>query len=84
MARRTQADLIAMVTDRWADLDRWLNGSVVDWVLRHVSLPVFLVPSDCEQHWASDHPLRVLVPLDGSAFAEEVLEPASYNSSTRN
>jgi nucleotide-binding universal stress UspA family protein len=77
VAKRTQADLIAMATDRWADVDRWLNGSVADWVLRHVSLPVFLIPPDCEQHWASDHPLRVLVPLDGSSFAEEVLEPVT-------
>ncbi len=77
VAERIQADLIALASDRWADLDRWLNGSVADWVLRHTSAPVFLVPPDCAEQWASDHPMRVLVPLDGSSFAEEVLEPAA-------
>lgn len=77
VAGRKRADLIALATDRWTDLDRWLNGSVADWVLRHTSVPVFLVPPLCEQHWASGHSLPVLVPLDGSSFAEEVLEPAT-------
>jgi nucleotide-binding universal stress UspA family protein len=77
VAARIQADLIALATDRSTDLDRWLNGSVADWVLRHTPVPVFLVPPACEQQWADGHTLRVLVPLDGSPFAEEVLEPAT-------
>jgi nucleotide-binding universal stress UspA family protein len=77
VAARILADLIALATDRSTDLDRWLNGSVADWVLRHTPVPVFLVPPVCEQEWADDHTLRVLVALDGSPFAEEVLAPVT-------
>jgi len=32
-AVQARADLIAMATDRWSDVDRWLNDGVADWLL---------------------------------------------------
>ena len=43
-ARADAADLIAMATSAWSDLDRWLRGSVADEVLRQAEVPVFIVP----------------------------------------
>jgi nucleotide-binding universal stress UspA family protein len=47
-------------------------GSVADEVLRHADVPICLVPAG-SRPW---HVGRVLVPLDGSQLAEEVLVPA--------
>jgi nucleotide-binding universal stress UspA family protein len=49
---------------------------VADEVLRHSQTPVLLVPPHGERAWPTDRPLRVLVPLDGSALAEEALTTA--------
>ena len=76
-AAARHADFIAMATDRWTDVDRWLNGSVVDRVARHTSVPLLLVPPECSRAWDGDRLLDVLVPLDGSALAESALQPAS-------
>jgi len=43
-ARADEADLIAMGTSAWSDLDRWLHGSVADEVLRRAEVPVLIVP----------------------------------------
>ncbi|HYU17741.1 MAG TPA: universal stress protein [Chloroflexota bacterium] len=70
------ADLIVMSTHGYGGLGRWLHGSVADAVLRQASVPVMLVPATCEQGWSDDHAARIVVPLDGSRFAEEALGPA--------
>jgi nucleotide-binding universal stress UspA family protein len=65
-------DLIAMATHGRSGLGRWVFGSVTDRVLRGATVPVLLIragqtaPSD-------DWPRRILVPLDGSALAEQAL-----------
>ena len=75
-AREHNADLVCLATRRWSDVDRWLNGSVMDAVLRHISLPLLVVPADCATLWSE--PIGpVLVPLDGSALAEAVLPVAT-------
>jgi nucleotide-binding universal stress UspA family protein len=76
-AEHASADMIAMATDRWSDLDRWLNGSVVDSVLRHSSVPLFVVPPNCTREWPDEYMPAILIPLDGSSLAEEALEPAA-------
>jgi nucleotide-binding universal stress UspA family protein len=43
------ADLIAMATSAWSDLDRWLRGSVADEVLRQAEMPVLIVPAQASQ-----------------------------------
>jgi nucleotide-binding universal stress UspA family protein len=74
--READAALIVMSIHRRGGLGWWLFGSVADRVLRGAEQPVLLVPPRCEAHWARDQRLRILVPLDGSAFAEEALRPA--------
>ena len=76
-AQREQADLIVMSTHGRGGLRRWIYGSVADEVLRGSEVPVLLVPSICERGWTPGRALRILVPLDGSDFAEEALVPAS-------
>jgi nucleotide-binding universal stress UspA family protein len=78
-ARLRQADLIAMTTHGRTGPGRWLLGSVAESVVAKSSVPVLL-----ERAW---HPIRrepllvdqprLLVPLDGSSFAEAALEPAA-------
>jgi nucleotide-binding universal stress UspA family protein len=76
VARQVDATLIAMSTHGRGGVGRWLFGSVADGVLRRAEQPVLLVPPRCEAHWARDRRLRILVPLDRSAFAEQALGPA--------
>jgi nucleotide-binding universal stress UspA family protein len=75
--RERQASLIVMATLGHTGPGRWLYGSVADRVLRRAEVPVLLIPATCEQSWPSGRTLRILVPLDGSAYAEEVLGPAA-------
>jgi nucleotide-binding universal stress UspA family protein len=72
VAKAHSVDLICMTTERWSDVDRWLNGSVMDAVLRRSGVPVLVVPPVCKTVSG-----RVLVALDGSPLAEEVLPIAT-------
>jgi nucleotide-binding universal stress UspA family protein len=72
-----RAGLIVMTTHGRSGLGRWLYGSVADSVLRRTPVPVLLVPATCERPWPGGRPRRILVPLDGSAYAEEALAPAA-------
>jgi len=98
-ARADGADLIAMPTSAWSDVDRWLRGSVADAVLRQAETPVLIVPAQAGPTvvvtrqaigtrrrraltlgpaWprpGGPQP-RILVTLDGSDVATQVLEPA--------
>jgi nucleotide-binding universal stress UspA family protein len=72
-AKAQGADLIAMCTHGRSGAARFVLGSVADEVLRHAEVPLFLVPRGCRP-WQNGVS-RVLVPLDGSPLAEEVIEP---------
>jgi nucleotide-binding universal stress UspA family protein len=48
-------------------------GSVADEILRHAEVPVLLIPPTIDHVWPADRPMTILVPLDGSALAEEAL-----------
>ena len=72
------ADLLVMTTQGRGPLARFLLGSVSDELVRQAGVPILLVrpraasPPDLAQ----EPPLRrVLVPLDGSALAESILQP---------
>lgn len=71
-----RADLVVMTTHGRGGLSRAWLGSVADKLLRHATVPLLLVRAETE--WTSDlvEPLfrRILVPLDGSAMAEEALD----------
>jgi nucleotide-binding universal stress UspA family protein len=72
-SRRYHASLIVMSTHGRSGLGRMMYGSVADDILRHADAPVLLIPSTIDHAWAADWPPTILVPLDGSALAEEAL-----------
>ena len=65
------ADLIAMSTHGRSGISRWVFGSVADRVLRGAACPVLLVRAGQAQPRTPYQ--RILVPLDGSELAEQVL-----------
>lgn len=79
-ARWEQADLVIMCSHGETGLKRWLFGSVAQKAVRHSPVPVLILnengmmPSTLEE----SHPLRVLVPLDGSPLAETAIESAAH------
>ena len=64
------ADLIAMSTHGRSGISRWVFGSVADRVLRGATCPVLLVRAGTQSR--SEYQ-RILVPLDGSELAEQIL-----------
>jgi nucleotide-binding universal stress UspA family protein len=73
------ADLVVMATHGYGPLSRLWLGSVADELVRGLPIPLLLVhpgqgPADLGQETWFD---RILIPLDGSARAEKVLEPAT-------
>jgi nucleotide-binding universal stress UspA family protein len=75
VATERQVELIAMSTHGRGALGRWIFGSVADRVARSATVPVLLVrPNPGKPRPAAIR--RVVVPLDGSALAEEALPTA--------
>jgi nucleotide-binding universal stress UspA family protein len=68
-ARQSAAELIVMSSHGYSGLRRWLLGSVAEKVLYAAPCPVWVVR-------AAEPPQHLLVALDGSQLAEEVLLPA--------
>lgn len=76
-AASEQADLIIMSTHGRSGIGRWVYGSVAERVLHDARVPVLMVSPGCTRDWSEAREgRRVLVPLDGSEFAEAALEPA--------
>jgi nucleotide-binding universal stress UspA family protein len=76
--RLREADLVVMATHGRSGLGRLMYGSVTEAVLGRSPVPVLLVRAWQEElpmALIAEHP-RLLVPLDGSAFAEEALPVA--------
>lgn len=88
VAETDGTDLIVINSHGRTGPTRWMLGSVAEHVARHAGVPMLvlresgpateheIVPAN--QHPAFDQgfPARVLVPLDGSSFAEAALAPA--------
>ena len=74
-ADENSIDLILMATHGRSGVKRWALGSVADKVLRASKVPVWLVRAGIPAEIVHDEwPKRtMLVPLDGSKFAESVL-----------
>ncbi|HEY55889.1 MAG TPA: universal stress protein [Dehalococcoidia bacterium] len=74
-AEENDVDLILMATHGRSGIRRWVMGSVADRVLRASKVPVWLVRAGIPEGIVYDKwPKRtILVPLDGSGLAEEVL-----------
>jgi nucleotide-binding universal stress UspA family protein len=80
-ARQANVDQIVMATHGYSGIKRWTHGSVAERVLQAAELPLLLVRAS-EQNQVADwrqplHWRRVLVPLDGSPVAEQVLPAVS-------
>ncbi|HEX9107639.1 MAG TPA: universal stress protein, partial [Longimicrobiales bacterium] len=77
-AREQSADLLVMTRHGSGGAERPWLGSVADRVIRSARMPVVLAPVTATPADPSRAPMirRVLLPLDGSSAAEEVLEHA--------
>jgi nucleotide-binding universal stress UspA family protein len=76
-AKGHAADLIVMCSHGRSGIGRWLYGTVAEGVLMHSRLPVLLVrPADVMMQFVP-RGAALLVPLDGSAFAESILPHAT-------
>jgi nucleotide-binding universal stress UspA family protein len=74
-ARRHDVDLIVMSTHGRTGVSRLSLGSVTDSLIRHTSIPVLVVKTP-ESYLNPQLPhafKRIVVPLDGSTLAEQVL-----------
>jgi nucleotide-binding universal stress UspA family protein len=74
-AERREANLIAMATHGRGGFGRLRYGSVAEAVLRRTETPLLLVRAWSVERQAAPFAVRprLLVPLDGTAFAEEAL-----------
>jgi nucleotide-binding universal stress UspA family protein len=73
------ADSIVMATHGRTGLAHLLHGSVAEAVLTHSPVPVFVVyarPGEAPAPPFNSASARIMVPLDGSAFAESALPAA--------
>jgi len=77
--RTAATDLVVMTTHGRSPLGRLLLGGIADQLVRRSDVPLLLVrPQETPTDFAADLlPRRVLVPLDGSPLAEEILGPAT-------
>ncbi len=75
-AETKDADLIVMSTHGRGGMARMVWGSVADRVLHRTAVPILLVPRDTSTRWITDSGFKVLLPLDGSALAEQAIGPA--------
>ncbi len=73
-AAADKGTLISMATHGRAGIERWLLGSVAEKVLRGATNPLLLIRATAEAKTEGEASLRsVIVPLDGSELAEQVL-----------
>ena len=66
-------DLIALASTKSSGLDRWLNGSVTERIVKTTGVPVLVVPPAWDRSITERGSARILVPLDGSAAAEQAV-----------
>jgi nucleotide-binding universal stress UspA family protein len=74
VARREHVAMVAMATHGYSGLKRWALGSVADKVVHAACAPVLVVRGGAVPPPALG---RILVPLDGSALANQALPLAS-------
>jgi nucleotide-binding universal stress UspA family protein len=75
-AIRLDADLVVMTTHGRGGARRLWHGSVADYVVRHLTVPVLLTHPDHPKTRSADSALRgILVALDLSQDSEAILEP---------
>lgn len=73
-AQKDTGDLIAMTTHGRSGVTRWVFGSVTDKVLHGTQNPMLVVRArDSSEPTSADQIKTLIVPLDGSQEAEQVL-----------
>ena len=74
-ARRNDVDLIVISTHARSGISRLSLGSVTDALIRHTTIPVLVVkpPASYLNPQVADAFKRIVVPLDGSTLAEQIL-----------
>jgi nucleotide-binding universal stress UspA family protein len=72
------ADLVVMTTHARGALGRLWLGSVADELLRHLQVPLLLVRpgNDAPDLAAHALPRQIVIPLDGTPLAEQMVRPA--------
>jgi nucleotide-binding universal stress UspA family protein len=77
-AMESGADLIVMTTQGRGPAARFWLGSVADALVRQSTIPMLIVPPQESEADLTEEPKfgRVLIPLDGSELAEQILESA--------
>lgn len=81
IADSAQADLIVLCSHGYTGITRRIMGSVAEKLAREAPMPVLVLReggSTPGAAYSDAHPLRALVPLDGSASAKAALEPAAH------
>jgi nucleotide-binding universal stress UspA family protein len=76
-ADRIHADLVVMATHGRGAMSRLWLGSVADYLIRHLSMPVLLVHPDRRAPEADLALHSILVALDMSPESEAILEPVA-------
>ena len=79
----TKPDLVVMTTHGRGPLGRFWLGSVADELARVLPVPLLLVrpQAEAEPDLETEPPLRqILIPLDGSKLAEQILGPRSNSA----
>lgn len=76
-ARLEQVDLVVMCSHRETNLGQWGIEGIAQQTLRRSPVPCLILNEHGQIPLPdANHPLRAIVPLDGSLFAELALEPA--------
>src|SRR5579864_2269076 len=73
-AKRSHVDLIAMASHGRSGVREWPFGSIAERVLRNTNLPVLVFRGMVKPSYAIR---KILIALDGSEDAQEVLGPAA-------
>ena len=70
------ADLVVLTTHARGALGRFWLGSTADELIRELPMPVLMVHPTDEKTPAPTVPTKMLIPLDGTPLAEQILSPA--------
>jgi nucleotide-binding universal stress UspA family protein len=78
-AMQSGVDLIVMTTQGRGPVSRFWFGSVADRLVRQSTIPILFVRAQESEADFTQEPEfgRVLIPLDGSQLAEQILEPTA-------
>lgn len=73
-----EIDLVVMNVHGWGYLSRAITGSVSDYLMRHLAVPMLVMHArDSSTDLARDSAIKsILICLDGSELAETIIRPA--------